>query len=134
QEIAYRYYRDHIEATLPTLRMRYKTQADAMKKAIDDYLPGSRTDPKGGFFIWQTLDTSMDANKLLESALKSGIIFVPGDGFYPYNGLFVDDSYRMITRRIPKKNEIRLSFSSMKPEEITKGIEELSLVIESATD
>lgn len=74
--------------------------------------------PKGGLFLCVTLPKGLDANELLQEALKQTVAFVPGDSFYAPN-----DQSQGYTRHLP------LSFSNPRPEQIREGIRRLSVAI-----
>ncbi|MFC7057084.1 hypothetical protein [Halovenus salina] len=75
------------------------------------------TEPAGGFFVWVTLPESVDAEAMLESAAEAGVTYLPGPMFYPGDG---------------GENALRLSFTYVKKDEITAGIEALAASIAQA--
>ena len=88
-----------------------------MLSAIREYLPLTTGcyKPEGGMFLWIRLPKlKIKPMTLLEDALRSGVAFVYGSVFYPYN---VDSNF------------IRLNFSNACPEEIDIGIERLGEVV-----
>jgi 2-aminoadipate transaminase len=72
----------------------------------------------GGLFVWVTLPSGLDAQKLFEVALRENVAFVPGDSFYAPNGHH-DEALR----------HMRLNFSAAPPEQIREGIRRLSVAV-----
>ncbi len=105
-----------IDEHVKIIRATYKERRDAMLQALNDYFPPevSWTKPHGGLFLWVTMPPGVDSSKLLDSALRQNVAFVPGDPFYP-NG---DEGSHM-----------RLNFSNANPEMIREGIRRLSIAV-----
>jgi 2-aminoadipate transaminase len=103
------FLREHV----PTVRARYKAQRDAMRAALEHHLPtGCRWNvPAGGMFFWLELPENVDALALLPKAVERGVAFVPGAAF------FADHA---------KANTLRLSFVTVPPATIERGIELLA--------
>ena len=99
------FLREHV----PTVRARYQAQRDAMRAALEQHMPpGCRWNvPSGGMFFWLELPAGVDALALLPKAVARGVAFVPGSAF------FADH---------PKPNTLRLSFVTVPPAEIDRGI------------
>ncbi len=99
------FLRDHV----PAIRARYKAHRDAMRNALERHLPpGCRWNtPTGGMFFWVEGPPSLDAIALLPKAVERGVAFVPGSAFYAER---------------PRLNTLRLSFVTVPPEEIERGI------------
>ena len=112
------FLRDHV----PTIRARYKAQRDAMQAALVAHLP--RTGPRacrwsvpgGGMFFWLELPHDVDAEALLPRAIERGVAFVPGAPFYAGAGA---------------RNSLRLSFVTVSPEAIARGIQALAAALET---
>ena len=98
---------------VPTVRARYKAQRDAMRAALETHLPpGCRWQvPGGGMFFWVELPEGVDATALLPQAVARGVAYVPGAAF------FADR---------PRHNLLRLSFVSVAPAAIARGVELLA--------
>ena len=109
------FLREHV----PTIRARYKTQRDAMHKALVQHLPaGCRFNtPVGGMFFWVELPKTIDATALLPKAVAAGVAYVPGAPF------FVGGAHA---------NTLRLSFVTVSPEKIEQGVAALAGVIRGA--
>jgi 2-aminoadipate transaminase len=118
QRIVYRFCTSpEFESHLRKLRTFYEERFHAMDDALHQEMPdGVRwTKPAGGFFIWLTLPTSMDAEALLEeSVLKEKVSYVIGRPFT------IDGS---------AKNCLRLAFSVEEPDRIREGIARLAKLI-----
>ena len=104
--------------TLQKFVKTYDKRRRAMLAALDEYFPpeATWTRPEGGFFVWVALPSYVDANSMLAEALDHGVIYAPGDSFYP-------DGKR-------GRNCMRLNFSFESPDNITEAIRRLSEVIE----
>ena len=104
--------------TLQKFVKTYDKRRRAMLDALDEYFPpeATWTRPEGGFFVWVTLPSYVNANSMLAEALDHGVIYAPGDSFYP-------DGKR-------GRNCMRLNFSFESPEHIREAIRRLAEVIE----
>ncbi len=117
QMVAYEVARDgFIDEHVKLIRSVYKERRDAMLAALDDYFPPevSWTRPHGGLFLWVTMPPGIDSSRLLDSALRQDVAFVPGEPFFP-NG--------------DAGSHMRLNFSNAKPEQIREGIRRLSIAV-----
>jgi 2-aminoadipate transaminase len=107
--------RDHV----PTVRARYKLHRDAMRAALERHLPaGCRWSvPAGGMFFWIELPEDVDATALLPKAVERGMAYVPGAAF------FADRA---------KRNTLRLSFVTVPPQDIERGVALLAQTLQEA--
>ncbi|MGN6387938.1 MAG: aminotransferase class I/II-fold pyridoxal phosphate-dependent enzyme, partial [Burkholderiaceae bacterium] len=105
-----------LDAHIPTIRVLYARQCDAMLAALAKHFPKSAswTRPDGGMFIWATLPPQIDTMDLLKDAVEEGVAFVPGAPFYA---------------NAPAHNTLRLSFVTVPPEKIEEGIAKLGRLI-----
>ena len=117
QMLIYSYFRhadwlDYVKR-LTTL---YKERRDAMLDSLAEFMPNEVhwTHPEGGLFVWMTLPSYVDATAMLPRAIQKNVAYVPGEGFYSGGA---------------GKNCMRLNFSFVEPQKITRGIEHLSEVI-----
>ncbi len=102
-----------------------------MKEAIDRFLPGVRSDPNGGFFIWhEWQQKSFDSTVMLPVAMKNDVLYVPGGSFYPTAGYSIDDDCSSFVPTIYRKNGMRLCFIASTPNNIWEGIRRLGQVME----
>lgn len=112
------FLREHV----PTIRARYKTQRDAMQAALLAHLPASGPHacrwsvPGGGMFFWLELPPGVDGEALLPRAVERGVAFVPGAPFYA---------------GAPRANTLRLSFVTVAPDAIDRGVRALASALES---
>jgi 2-aminoadipate transaminase len=117
QMVIYESARDgFIDEHVKLIRATYKDRRDAMLAALQDFFPPevTWTHPHGGLFLWVTMPPGVDSAKLLDTALRQDVAFVPGDPFYP-NG--------------DEGSHLRLNFSNAKPEMIREGIRRLSIAV-----
>ncbi len=105
-----------IDEHVKLIRRVYKERRDAMLQALADYFPPevSWTHPQGGLFLWVTMPAGVDSRRLLDTALRQDVAFVPGEPFFP-NG--------------DTQSHMRLNFSNAQPEQIREGIRRLSIAV-----
>lgn len=107
----------HAVAHLERMRAEYGRRQQALRTALEDQLGTSGatwTDPDGGFFLWLTLDPSIDTRVLFPIALEEGVAFIPGSAF-SVSGRFT--------------NALRLAFSAESPERAREGVRRLARAI-----
>jgi len=117
QMVVYEAARDgFIDDHVKLIRKVYKERRDAMLEALKDFFPPevSWTHPHGGLFLWVTMPPQIDSRKLLDSALRQNVAFVPGDAFFPAGD---------------PGSHMRLNFSNAQPEQIREGIRRLSVAV-----
>jgi 2-aminoadipate transaminase len=110
QRVVHEVIRDGFLRThVPTIRARYRAQRDAMHAALVRHLGGGWrwTPPSGGMFFWLEGPPGVDATALLPRAVARGVAYVPGAAFFA---------------EAPRANTLRLSFVTVPPEEIERGI------------
>ena len=106
-----------LDAHIQSLRTLYRRRRDTMLRALAAYMPEgvSWTRPQGGFFIWLTLPSYIDAKAMLPFAIaEEKVAYVSGTGFH------ADGS---------GQNTIRLAFSQAAESDIEEGIRRLARVI-----
>jgi 2-aminoadipate transaminase len=110
-------WRDYVS----NLTELYRERRDAMLEALAEFMPEgvNWTRPEGGFFIWVTLPSYVNATDMLPQALAHNVAYVPGEGFYAGG---------------EGKNCMRLNFSFAEPEDIRCGIESLATVVRARTE
>ena len=108
------------------LRDTYRHKQAAMLEAADEFLAplaGVRwMRPSGGLYVWLELPEDLPAGpsgRLFDAAVERGVLYVPGEYFYPGEGEPV------------LRNTIRLSFGGQSADRIRVGIESLARAIES---
>jgi 2-aminoadipate transaminase len=122
QRIVHEVIRDGFLARhVPTVQARYKAQRDAMRAALERHLPaGCRwAVPAGGMFFWVELPAGLDATALLPVAVQAGVAYVPGAAFYA---------------SAPRQDTLRLSFVTVAPELIERGVAALAGVLRAALE
>jgi DNA-binding transcriptional MocR family regulator len=94
---------------LSYVRPIYARRAEIMLEALSSTMPAgvSWTTPKGGFYIWVTLPSHIDASEVLNRSITQGAAFVIGSAFDPHG---------------VKNNSMRLAFSYPPEDQIEKGI------------
>ncbi|MGY4831324.1 aminotransferase-like domain-containing protein [Sphaerotilaceae bacterium SBD11-9] len=120
QRVVHEVIRDgFLKQHVPTIRERYRAQRDAMSAALKAHLPaGCRWNtPHGGMFFWVELPEGVDAVALLPKAVARGMAYVPGAAFYADH---------------PRLNTLRLSFVTVSPAEIERGIRLLAETLKEA--
>jgi 2-aminoadipate transaminase len=105
-----------LERQIPLLRRHYADKRDVMVAAFRNESDTAVTwaDPRGGFFLWATLPHALDADRLLDRAVKHGVVYVAGSAF------FVNDR---------GGSQIRLSFSAPGHDQIREGVRRLAEAI-----
>jgi len=102
-----------LERQLPILRTHYAAKRDVMVEAFRRESGTALTwsDPRGGFFLWATLPNELNADRLLDRAVRHGVVYVAGSAF------FVNDG---------GGSQIRLSFSAPAHDQIREGVHRLA--------
>lgn len=104
------------QAQIATFRGVYHERRDALLSALGEHLPQLHwTVPNGGFYVWLTLPSQVDAKSMLPRAVKQLVAYTPGTAFY------ADGNGR---------NNIRLSFCYPTPAFIREGVRRLATVID----
>ncbi len=123
QRVVHEVIRDgFLRGHVPTIRARYKAQRDAMQAALVAHLPATGPHgcrwrmPGGGMFFWVELPPGVDAEALLPRAVERGVAFVPGAPFFA---------------GAAKANNLRLSFVTVPPEAIERGVRALAAALET---
>ncbi|PYJ98108.1 MAG: PLP-dependent aminotransferase family protein, partial [Verrucomicrobia bacterium] len=111
------------EKHLSALRHRYARKAVTMVKAMREHFPADVRweEPRGGLYVWARLPGSVKSglkSNLFQSALRHGVLYVPGELCY------ADDP----TRRKPN-HEMRISFGSATEADIRAGITRLGATL-----
>jgi 2-aminoadipate transaminase len=105
-----------LEQQLPRVRALYAEQAAAMLDALAAHMPDGVqwTRPAGGMFVWLTTPAGIDTLPLLDRAIALGLVFVPGAPFFAAT---------------PQPNTLRLSFVTVPPVQIDRGVAILASLI-----
>jgi len=107
---------DHIQ----TINANYREKRNFMVEMLEKYMPKrfdlTWTRPEGGLFLWISLPSYIDTDKMVPKALEQKVAYVIGSAFY------FDE---------PEHNAMRLNFSYASHEQIEVGIQRLAKVIEA---
>jgi 2-aminoadipate transaminase len=103
---------------LPILRSHYRQKRDVMVDALQREFGSEVTwpSPRGGFFLWATLPSAIDADAMLARAVQHGVIYVAGEAF------FVD-------RSGAGRHIVRLAFSAPSHDRIREGVVRLGRTV-----
>ncbi len=117
-------YEKHLEE----LRRRYAHKASVMFKALETHFPmrAEWWTPRGGLYFWARLPRQVKSgvdSKLFRSALKHGVLYVPGVLCYANDP----------TRRKPD-HEMRISFGSASEVNLRAGITRLGATLHELLD
>ena len=110
QRIVYETVQDgFLDTHIPKIRSLYAERCKVMLDALKEHFPSSVTwkAPQGGMFIWVQLPSGVDSFKLLDQAIAQNVAFVPGGPFFANE---------------PQLNTLRLSFVTVPPEKIRRGV------------
>jgi 2-aminoadipate transaminase len=99
---------------LDRIKQLYRAKRDVILATLKETMPESIrwTEPEGGLFIWLTCPEGIDTDALFQTAVKAGIVYIPGSKFYP--------------RGAEKKNEVRLNFSYASQADLREGVTRLA--------
>lgn len=136
QEVAAAYLGyQRLDNHLSTVTTAYATQCHALSAALRDSL-GNAIDfnsPSGGLFLWARLSEGISARKLIAFAARHGVLYVPGDAFYPeypdsatlrlsYSNISVVDARSAAQRLASAVREFRASQVSGSKEDVPREI------------
>jgi 2-aminoadipate transaminase len=118
---------DHIAR----LRRLYAAKADRVLATLDETVPaGARwTRPRGGFFVWVTLDESVSAPRLVETAAAEGVTFVSGITFFAEQTAGEGPRLAWGPGDSPY---IRLAFSAVPIDDVAEGIRRFGRAVAAA--
>ena len=108
----------YADAHLARIVGAYSSKLDTLSDALERHLPREFhwVKPDGGMFLWIEGPAEFDADLLLDRALGQGVAFLPGSVFYPGSGP-------------THRNTMRLSFASIAPRDIERGIGRLATLL-----
>jgi len=94
----------------------YKGKRDLLLGLLEEHMPDgvTWTHPEGGLFLFLTMPEGFEAVKFYDKALDAGVAYVAGEFFHP------DGS---------GKNTMRMNFSFMSHEKMTKGVKLLAKLL-----
>ena len=103
------------DALLRRLARTFQKRSDIMAAALDRYMPGCYTRPRGGSSFWCKLPESLDAARVKSEAARNGLLIISGDSYHYGDHL--------------PNNFIKLGFSAIAEEAIEPGIQKLAKLI-----
>ena len=98
-------YKEHIQIMQHEYKQKLDLLCDCLDKIADKGISYIR--PKGGLFVWCTLEKNINDKELYKIAKKNGILVMPGWVFYNNNR--------------EKSGNLRLCFSKLTDQQIKKG-------------
>ena len=111
----------HLAEHTTRVQNLYRSHRDAMVAALREHLPeASFTVPHGGYYLWLTLPTHINADKLTARALEEKVGIIPGSKFFAGPGPQGNGA---------PTNHIRLCYSHADPDEIAEGIKRLARAV-----
>ncbi|MDQ3914739.1 MAG: PLP-dependent aminotransferase family protein [Actinomycetota bacterium] len=113
QRIVARFLQRGVDERLQWLKATYRRRRDTMAAALREHFADVGADwdlPLGGYFFWLTVPEPYGTRRLLPIAIKTGVSFVPGDGFSIDGG---------------SDNSLRLCFVAVQEGGIPDGIRRL---------
>jgi 2-aminoadipate transaminase len=114
---------NHFAAHTKKVQDTYRIHRDAMVAALGRELPELKfTLPHGGYYLWITLPSHIDADQLAKRALQEKVEVIPGSKFFAGNGPQGTGA---------PKNHIRLCYSHAEPHEIDEAIKRLGRAVRS---
>lgn len=104
---------------LQRLREQYKQRLDVMQAFLTKSDPNlfQWEEPKGGMFLWVSINRSIDTAELLKVAVEEGVAFVPGAPFFTGQ---------------PQTHTLRLNYTHSSPEVIELGMSRLMSALDKA--
>lgn len=95
-------YENHLDTVLA----EYRKKRDLMNEALEKYkLPGVVWEkPEGGYYIWCRLPEYVANNRLVSKAAKKGVVYLPGEAFYPDGTQ--GENYMRLNFTFPNSNRI----------------------------
>ncbi|WP_042162060.1 PLP-dependent aminotransferase family protein [Paenibacillus gorillae] len=108
----------YFEPHLNRLRMQLQFKRDLLIEALRKELPGLITFsvPQGGLHLWCKLVPEVHDGKLLDEAIRRGVVFVPGSVYGSESGY------------------VRFTFARAKAEEIAPGVAKFAEALRSLLD
>ncbi|WP_322512905.1 PLP-dependent aminotransferase family protein, partial [Chloroflexus sp.] len=104
------------EPHLLRLRTALRARRNVLLAALARAMPPGVTwrPPLGGFFVWLSVQATVDTTALLAHAEAAGVSYIPGERFYANSG---------------GRNELRLAFSMLPEAELVEGARRLGQVL-----
>jgi len=104
-----------LEEVLKNTCAIYRDKRNFMLQKLDTYMPKhpdlTWTKPEGGLFLWLSLPSYIDTDKMFYKAIEKKVAYVVGSSFY------YDD---------PEVNSMRINFSYSSYQQIEEGVKRLA--------
>jgi 2-aminoadipate transaminase len=106
------------QGQVEVFKQLYQERRDAMLSSLSELMPRGTTwtRPTGGFYVWATLPSGLDAKVMQPRAITARVAYVPGIGFYADG---------------QGQRELRLSYCFPEPARIQEGVRRLAGVVEA---
>ncbi|MCI0711096.1 MAG: PLP-dependent aminotransferase family protein [Chloroflexi bacterium] len=106
----------HMRAHLKRVVPHYRQRRDQILRSLKTHMPPgvTWTEPSGGFSLWLTLPSHIDAIWVQRRALRLGFAFTPGSAFFPDNS---------------GSQHLRICFAQQPPDIIEEAISVLANII-----
>jgi DNA-binding transcriptional MocR family regulator len=96
-----------LERSIETVKAALEDRARTLAAAIERELPGATfTAPEGGYFMWVTLPSGLDAAALVAASAERGVAILPGSDFMTDGG----------------SDAVRLAYSAVGSAQIEDGV------------
>jgi 2-aminoadipate transaminase len=123
-----------LDRQLPLLRAHYQARRDVMVEALRKDLGTSVTwpAPRGGFFLWAKLPDPLDAQRLLDRAVRHGVVYVAGEAFFVNGDALRPGDAQAQGVPSPSRdghNLMRLCFSAPSHDRIREGVSRLAAAV-----
>jgi 2-aminoadipate transaminase len=123
-----------LDRQLPLLRAHYQARRDVMVEALRKELGTSVTwpAPRGGFFLWAKLPDPLDAQRLLDRAVRHGVVYVAGEAFFVNGDALRPGDAQAQGVPSPSRdghNLMRLCFSAPSHDRIREGVSRLAAAV-----
>ncbi|HDS6851686.1 TPA: PLP-dependent aminotransferase family protein [Enterobacter cancerogenus] len=89
-------------------RQKYQLFARELEAELGDVMSFHK--PKGGMFLWASMNNGINTTRWLEKTLSNGVVFVPGEFFYCAN---------------PDHTTLRMSFVTPTDEQLIEAVKRL---------
>lgn len=76
-------YATFVQRAADEYALRMRTLCTSLRAALPD--TADFVTPAGGMFLWVNLDPQTDMQTFFDSAVRAGVLFVPGKAFFPGN-------------------------------------------------
>ncbi len=107
-------YEQAVQRMTQEYQQRVNCLADSLSRVMGDRVDFQA--PGGGMFLWNRLTRAVDADALLQAAIRHNVLYVPGKAFYP---------------QAPDACAMRLSFATTSTDDIREGVSRLRQALDT---